>query len=323
VDPIDWEDKEQTMNARQCCLLCAVLSVMLLLSLAVPVRAQHAQHFLYLTVDPPSTLGNNAEWVGINDLGELDGVWIDANTGLYTAGYYRNGSFTELPIPNSTFSALNMANNHGTAVGNYTDLNNFCHSFTRAADGTITYLPDVVPGGSTVAYYLNDNGVFVGYYSAGSIGGNPYGPIGPIHGFIYKNGRYTTYDFPGETTTTLLLSINNHDEITGAYTDASGMAHSFLLKGHKTSPIVAPGPDATFVAIINNVGEINGWLLQGPWYNPTSVEGFMLRDHVFTELIYPDSVWTLPLGLNDYGMTSGGYMDQQGVFHGFVAVPVP
>jgi hypothetical protein len=296
---------------------------LLLVGSPQPVQAQQVPRFLYLTVDPPSTLGNNAFWIGINNLGELDGQWIDANTGLYTAGYYLNGNFTELPIPNSTFSSLNMANNHGTAVGNYTDLNNLCHSFTRASDGTVTYLPDVVPGGSTVAYYLNDNGVFVGYYSAGSIGGNPYGPTGTIHGFIYKEGRYTTYDFPGETTTTLLLSINNHDVITGAYTDASGVAHSFLLKGNKTSPIVAPGPYATFVAIINNAGEINGWLLQGYWGNPSFVEGFILRHDVFTELIFPNSLWTLPTGLNDYGMSSGGYLDQQGAFHGFVAVPVP
>jgi len=84
-----------------------------------------------------------------------------------------------------------------------------CHSFTRASDGTITYLPDVVPGGSTVAYYLNDNGVFVGFYSTGS------------------------------------------------------------------------------------------------------------------ELIFPGSLLTLPTGLNDYGMNSGGYLDTTGNFHGFVAVPVP
>ncbi len=151
------------MNRRHCCLLFTALSL-LLLSLSHPVRAQEAPEYFYLTLDPPTTLGTNAAWASIDNSDDIVGSFVDAKTGLITAVLYQNGAFTEAPpIPNAA-SAFSTVNDHGAAVGAYLDQNGLIHGFMRAADGTITYLPDVVAGGNTFAEGINDDGVIVSNY---------------------------------------------------------------------------------------------------------------------------------------------------------------
>ncbi len=294
------------MNARFCGLLFAALTLMLL-SLSRPVQAQQAPEYLYLTLDAPN--GQVTFWGGINNEEEIVGQVLDAKTGILTGILYQNGVFTEVPIPNATSSYLSIADDHGTIVGVYTDQNNLSHSFLRAPDGTITYLPDVVSGGNTYASEINDNGVIVGGYTAT--------PTGPVVGFIYRHGIYTPYNFPGATYT-FLSALRDQDLIVGYYTGANGVFHSFVLAGDVAFPIVFPGPYQTFAVDINNLGDVVGEYFNGKVY-----KGYLLSNGVFHKITFPGSVDTYPDCSNDDGEIAGSYVDTQGVSHGFVAIPLP
>ena len=73
---------------------------------------------------------------------------------------------------------------------------------------------------------INDLGLAVGYYQDST---------GSQHGFLYNtgNGQYSFLDDPSAAfdngvEVTQITGINNQDEITGFYTDASGAAHGFV-----------------------------------------------------------------------------------------------
>jgi hypothetical protein len=133
---------------------------------------------------------------------------------------------------------------------------------------------------------------------------------------------------------TLALCINAAGDITGIYSDTSGVRHAFVraADGTMTYPIDAPdvatkGPvfvPVTFAASINTAGLIAGT------YNDTS--GVF---HVFVRAtngtitapvddpnagaagtsVFPG---TFSLSINDLGVLTGGYADANGVLHGFV-----
>src|SRR5262245_18429155 len=65
--------------------------------------------------------------------------------------------------------------------------------------------------------------------STGAIGGSYVNPYGSVHGFLFKDGQFTTIDFPGATTTELTW-INDRGYIVGGYNDGGGNGNrGFLL----------------------------------------------------------------------------------------------
>jgi hypothetical protein len=61
----------------------------------------------------------------------------------------------------------------------------------------------------------------------------PAPPCDPIkiighHGFLLRDGEFTSIDFPGALYTRA-LAINSRGDIVGAYRDAAGVNHDFLL----------------------------------------------------------------------------------------------
>ena len=50
---------------------------------------------------------------------------------------------------------------------------------------------------------------------------------GKTHGFLRRNGQFTTLDFPSAIST-FAGSINSRGQITGAYRDLTGRFHGFL-----------------------------------------------------------------------------------------------
>jgi hypothetical protein len=82
----------------------------------------------------------------------------------------------------------------------------------------MTILDAPCPGGSIFPNSIN---------AAGVIAGNYYG-CGAEHGFVRdRDGKLTTFDPPGSTSTQP-TSINDAGAITGFYADASGVTHGFL-----------------------------------------------------------------------------------------------
>jgi probable HAF family extracellular repeat protein len=117
-------------------------------------------------------------------------------------------------------------------------------------------------------------------------------------------GTYTQIDVPGAVST-LATGINAAGDIVGAYDDASGVSHGFLLSGGVYTTIDYPGAAYTSVTGINDVGQIVG---------DDSYDGFLydLQTQAFTTISVPgQNGYTIPLAINNAG-TIVGFISIQG-----------
>jgi hypothetical protein len=186
--------------------------------------------------------GMSATAFGINDHGTIVGQYV---TSTATPGFVRvNGnSFITINAPSgpNTVNAQSI-NNHGLNVGFYVGTDGQDHGFVanekNAVNGTLTgtsiadpVIP-TVPGeqGATFVFSqvlsVNDKGIAVGYFGDSTT---------RQHGFIYNTntGQYTFLDdpkeaFSGGVEVTQITGITNSGEITGFYSDSSGVFHGFV-----------------------------------------------------------------------------------------------
>lgn len=139
------------------------------------------------------------------------------------------------------------------------------------------------PGQGTFALGLSPSGVIEGYYlDAGNV----------FHGFLRsRHGTLTTFDAPGAGTGpgqgTQPQSINPSGEITGFYTDSAGLSHGFL-RGRNGTIVTFDAPGAG-----------NGGCAP-PIICSSGTQGG---------------------SINPEGTIAGQYVDNSGVFHGFVRSP--
>ncbi len=186
--------------------------------------------------------GVSAAAFGINDHGVIVGQYTtSADT---TPGYVLNGTtLTTINAPSGP-DVVNAQgiNNNGLIVGFYMGTDGNDHGFmtqynaasppstltgTAITDPTIEFPGE--PGATFVFSQIlgvNDHGMAVGYYGDST---------GSQHGFLLNvsTGVYTFLDDPSEgfnngVEVTQITGINNAGEITGFYTDSSGLAHGFV-----------------------------------------------------------------------------------------------
>jgi hypothetical protein len=191
--------------------------------------------------------GTSALAFGINDGGTIVGQYTKNGV---TPGFIRvNGkSFVTIDAPSGTTTSTVNAqgiNNKGLVVGFYVGADGQDHGFilnakgakngtlngVAIADPTIPVVPGE-PSGTTFVFSqvlgINDKGIAVGYYGDSTTS---------QHGFIYNTntGQYTFLDDPSEAfdngvEVTQITGITNSGEITGFYSDASGVFHGFVAK---------------------------------------------------------------------------------------------
>jgi len=182
---------------------------------------------------------------GINDEGSIVGQFTSPS-GQIPGFYLRNSTSSKLVTINAS-SGPNVLfaqgiNNFGLIVGFYVGNDGQDHGFIanafKARNGVLTGTPIVdpvipnVPGepGATFVFSqllgVNDAGIAVGYYGDSTTS---------QHGFVYdtNTGTYTFLDDPAEAfnngvEVTQITGISNSGELTGFYTDANGIAHSFI-----------------------------------------------------------------------------------------------
>jgi uncharacterized membrane protein len=228
------------------------------------------------------------------------------------------GTFTTIDDPNATSgSEATGINNFGQIVGAY-DLNppeaghvlEGAHSFLyNQAMMTFSSIDFPASGvTSTTAIKINDSGDVAGVYRLG----------GPGNGFLLGGGTYSTVNFPGGVGTHA-NGINNAGNIVGQYKDTSGGPHhGFLDGGGSFTTIDVAGASDTFASAINTSGDIVGaYAISG------SVFGFLDKGGNFSTIAFPGATGTEVYGINDHDDIVGVYKDQNGVLHGFEAVPVP
>jgi probable HAF family extracellular repeat protein len=183
-----------------------------------------------------------AQAFGINDSGVIVGNYT-TNQDTEPGFVLKNGVYTTInaPLgPNTVFAQ--GINNNGLVVGYFVGNDGQDHGFMFNANSAVNHvgtgsaiadpiIPTVAgePGATFVFSQIlgiNDQGIAVGYYGDSTAS---------QHGFIYNTntGQYTFLDDPNEgfsngVEVTQITGINNSDEITGFYTDASGVSHGFV-----------------------------------------------------------------------------------------------
>jgi uncharacterized membrane protein len=107
-------------------------------------------------------------------------------------------------------------NNRGQIVG-FAQLLGGPQGFLRETGGAMQTLPASPANTGSVANSINDRDEIVGSYSDGR----------NTHGFLLRNGTFTTIDFPG-VSITVCTGINNSGLITGRYIQSDDSVHGFL-----------------------------------------------------------------------------------------------
>jgi probable HAF family extracellular repeat protein len=298
------------------------------LLLSVPGLTQ-AQHYNFITSDVPNA---TATAVNGNSPNAIAGEYDDAQ-GAHGFVLNNNGAFTKIDappalapgvVPGVVGSFLNGINASGRLVGTYVVFDGNTktatpHAFFYNNGNFLTLDPFNVrsQGGS-----INAQGQVVGTYRDVNQ---------KRHGFIWRNGAFTTFNVPNDDSVlgTVAFGINDTGAVVGDYVvngdvDTDGNAnhrHGFLRSSSgvfTTFDVPVPGADITIGEGINNAGAI-----VGVYVDNSGLHGFVLNNGVFTYPVdVPNSSGTEINSINANRQIVGFYFDSDGVQHGFVGVPV-
>ena len=154
---------------------------------------------------------------------------------------YPAGQLTFFTIPFADFSPTAPylpvgIDDRGDVDGQYTDPRGAIHGYLRSADGaTWTKIDDPLAaetsGAGTVPESISPLGsVIVGYYLDSA---------NMQHGFLYRDGAFTTYDVPGASATA--VNFYHEGEFGGYYISTNGASHAFYVPDGTLQTIQAPG----------------------------------------------------------------------------------
>jgi probable HAF family extracellular repeat protein len=120
---------------------------------------------------------------------------------------------------------------------------------------------------------------------------------------------FTQFDFPGASITAV-SGINDPGQIVGAYIDAGGAQHGFLLDDGVFTTIDFPGSAlSTEASDIDNHGQIVGAYVDAAGVS----HGFLReRNGTFTTIDVRGATVTVLNGINDRGQMVGAYVDAGG-----------
>jgi hypothetical protein len=171
--------------------------------------------------------------IGLNDLGAIEGNYLDANNVFH--GYVRapNGTIITFNAPGAGTGEFDGTigsgiNDLGAAIGAYTDQSGVNHGYVRAPFGAITTFnapgAGTGSGQGTLAEGINLEGAITGEYIDSG---------GVSHGFLLSpNGTFITFNAPGAGTLagqgTVGSTNNDLGALVGYYIDVNGVNHGFL-----------------------------------------------------------------------------------------------
>jgi len=171
----------------------------------------------------------------------------------------------------------------------------------------------------TLGYGINNFGDVVGTYEINKAP-TGYPPDLVQHGFVLKNGTYTTIDVPfSGATNTVAAGINNLGDVVGTYVDSDENSHGFTLKKGVFTSFDFPGPDVldTTANAINDTGSIVGYYYD---LNSQQRRGFLFNGRRFASIDPPfsDACCTRARGINNRGDVVGlGFVYVYGNFTPF------
>ena len=221
------------------------------------------------------------------------------------------GKITFYPLP-SNYSPAGPFNatatgmdNAGDVVGGYTDANGGFHGFVRRANGALTQIndPQAAAGGTVADGISPDGSVIVGFY---------LDKAGMLHGFLLRDGAYSSYDVPGAHGT--VVAFDSHGELGGSYFTADGLSRGFyVIHGslHTLRPPAQPGTrhPALTLSAADAQGTMFGYATSAnlPGY------GIAYANGRYTTFRDPHQAGTGPqagtviYSANSYGVVAGAY----------------
>jgi probable HAF family extracellular repeat protein len=172
------------------------------------------------TFSPPLTYpgaGNFTVANGINDRGEIVGVYQDATPGEHSF-LYKAGRYEALVYPGARETAAQDINNSGQIVGDFPDAKGTTHGFVYLENvGVFTPALDC-PTGTRIALRGINNG--------GEIVGGCFDVQGNEHPFLYMAGALNPILVPGAVSANI-IGINDRGRVVGNLQSA-GRAQSFV-----------------------------------------------------------------------------------------------
>ena len=170
----------------------------------------------------------------------------------------------------------------------------FALSSLALAQGTFTQID--FPGAfSTQAIGIDKAGNISGWYEDQNTAS---------HGFIYRNGTYTSIDYPGTTGGTMLFGMNDNGQIVGS---GGGVGFIYDMNTQAFTTISYPGADSTSPFAINNAGVVVGQVeISG------SLEGFALKGNQSMLIEPPGTFFGTAIGISNSGRIVGFASDPTG-----------
>ncbi len=230
-----------------------------------------------------------------------------------------NLKYTNIDLPGAQITLPTAINARRQIAGIMEDLNGNFHGYRVDKDGSNLMLIDF-PGSlasSTGVTGMNSRGDIVGSYTDTAF---------VSHGFLLRDGSFSTIDFPNAIFNSA-SAINDRGEIVGIYDSADGGVHGYLFDGHQFTTIDDPnapvinGPNNTPITKtdINSIN--NHGVMAGVSHNDsfTFFQSFLLSHGEFDYIAVPGFPGGTEIAqINDAGDAIGSFTDNTGGIHGFV-----
>ena len=282
------------------------------LSLVLSIPGLAYAEFNFTTIDVPGSTSTAANG---NSTKQIVGGYDDAGGNTHGFILDKQGTFRKVDVPNVLSTQLNGVNEEGQIVGTYVDSTRLHGFFLNKGKITTLDPPNSIrsQGG-----FINAKGQIVGAYRTSDQ---------KRHGYIWRNGVFTSFNVPNDHPVlgTVPLGINDRGQVVGNYVDGNGGLlgpndgrHGFLLNKGIYTQLDVPGAAFTVAQGINNEGQIVGLYLN----DDDSEHGFIWnKEGGYTTIDVPDGAWTDVYSINAEGKIVGAYGDVDGVTHGYVGRP--
>ena len=241
--------------------------------------------------------GSNILVTGVTASGAIVVNFNDA-TGMAHCVSISGSTVTKIVDPNEVGTGSGKGtscwgiNNSGEIVGSYS-AEVWGNGFTYTNG---VYTDVIVPGATagTTSYGLNSAGDIVGAF-ADNVG---------QHGFLYPvtTNTFTTLNIPGATAT-LAVGINDSDEITFEWVNATFVYSGAILKSRTYTILNVPGMTQSKARGIN----VHGWISFDAQDTTGAWHGFLYKNGVFTQYDVANAANTYGFGINSSGVLVGGY----------------
>lgn len=266
--------------------------------------------------------GEFSQAFDVDDTGTTVGVTSLAGRG-YGYLYTSSGAVTLIPGPSNALGAMAAGiSDAGIVVGSY-------HS-TTTVDGD----GNVIPGPQTG--FLLDGGIYADLALPGATdtflrGISPDGryvtgyaamDAGGTTSFVYDRSVDSFITIASSPTLTIAHGVTNAGTVVGNLlvpgTPVQRYGFSFSLPTGTLDTFQFDGVIDTRFRGINASGTISGF-----YRDSAGSHGFVGSPSAYQTIEVAGAVNTFVEGINEAGWLSGTYEDRAGVFHAFVAVPVP